>query len=82
MVINVRFLCVDIPDGLGNGKLEAEEGTTVEDAVRYCAGLYGIELPMSSLLDSLFLVNSQPAPLGFVLSDGDNLSIVRPLAGG
>ena len=82
MIINVRFMCVDVPIGLGNGEISIEEGATIEDVVRYCAKLYSIELSISELLKSLFLVNSQPALIDYVLSEGDNLSIVRPLAGG
>jgi len=82
MRVNVRFLCVDIPIGLGNGDIEVDEGSTIEDVVKYCIEKYKVEMSRAELLNSLFLVNSNPARPDFILNDNDNLAIVRPLHGG
>ena len=82
MLINVRFRCVDIPIGVGNGSIRMEEGSTVLDVVRLCKEEYDIELSISELHKSLFLVNSKPANLDTILEDNDSVSVVRLLAGG
>ena len=82
MTVSLRFLCVDIPIGLGNGDISIDEGTTIEDILIFSREQYGIELPLTELKKSLFLVNSNPARLDYTLMDKDMLSIVRPLAGG
>ena len=75
-------MCVDIPVGLGNGCIELEIGATVETAIRHCRDIYAIEMTIGELLKSYFLVNTRPANIEQVLVEGDNLTVVRPLAGG
>jgi len=82
MRVNVRFLCVDVPVGLGNGDILIEEGASIEDALRHCIEKYAVEMPLAELLKSLFLVNSKPARPENTLNEGDELVIVRPLLGG
>ena len=82
MRISVRFLCVDIPVGMGNGDITLSEGATVSDAVAAVVALGDIQMPTAEIMKSLFLVNDQSAQPDSILRDGDNLSVVRPLAGG
>lgn len=82
MRIETTFRCIDIPIGLGNGELIINEGTTIEEAVKYCKEKYDIQIPIKELLTSLFLVNSTPASPSYILKENDKLSIVRLLGGG
>jgi sulfur carrier protein ThiS len=82
MRVKTRFLCVDVPIGLGNGEIEIGDGTTVADAVTMCAKMYNMEMPLKDLLKSMFLVNSNPAQPDRVLNEGDELTVVRTMAGG
>ena len=82
MRIKVRFLCVDILPGKGNGEIEIADGTTIADALAICAKQSGIDMPMKQLLESMLLVNSAPAQPNRVLRDGEELSVIRTLKGG
>ena len=82
MTVNVRFRAIDIPMGVGNGNIVLPEGSTVEAALSFCVESYDIELSVSELLKSLFLINSKPAQSDSVLTEGDSLAVVRLMAGG
>jgi len=82
MRIKVRFMCIDIPIGLGNGEIEVEEGMTVKEVVTECVKRHKIKMPLKELFKSMFLVNTNPASLDRVLKDGEELTVVRTMAGG
>jgi len=82
MRVKVRFMCVDIPIGLGNGEIEVEKGMTVKEIVTECAKRHKIKMPLKELFKSVFLIDASPATLGSVLKDGEELTVVRTMAGG
>lgn len=82
MLVNVRFMCIDIPMNTGNGNIRIDDGATVEDVLRYATLNYGIKIPVSELKNSMLLVNSKPVSYDYVLEDSDCLSVIRPMAGG
>ena len=82
MWIKIRFLCADISPDVGAGTLEVAEGASVAEVLAVCVKQYNIGIPLEQLMDSTFLIGKAHARLDRVLSEGDELSVIRPLGGG
>lgn len=82
MEIQVKLLCVDIPPDKSRGAVLLPDIATVEQALERYADEYGIDIPVDTFKQSLFLINKTPASLESPLSDGDVLTVMRTLAGG
>lgn len=80
MTVTVR-LFASYAESLGRSQMEMEfpEGTTVGDVVRSLASLPGAsKLPPSPLV----AVNCEYANQRTIVSDGDEVAVIPPVAGG
>jgi len=82
MCVRVRYLCVDLPGCSGVKEVEVAEGATVRQVLTEHARLCSLEDSLGKLPDSMFLVGKNPARLDTVLSNDDELFVMRILHGG
>ena len=83
MTVRLKTVCPEQIGALPNGDYSVPDGCSAAAALRSCMRAGGLEpLPAEREAQLLFLRNSQHVRPETPLSDGDRLTVLRPLAGG
>ena len=82
MQVKLRLLLADLEVPATACTIELEESSTIEDALTAYRGEYPFEDPNGLFLESMFIVDQNPASLETVLNDQDELLVMRILGGG
>ena len=83
MIVNIRFLCIDIySEGKNDFNFELEENSTLETLIEKAHALPHVSIALSDLKKSVFMINSVKSPLSAKLKEGDKVIVLRPLGGG
>lgn len=80
----MRLVCVEVPLDQTRDAVEVEvgEGAGVEHALASYLRSNAICLGLEQLKQASFFVNREPAHLTTALADGDEVMVIRTLAGG
>jgi molybdopterin converting factor small subunit len=85
MKILVKFFVFDLPPGFADAELDLAEGATVADVLDACLELMRqrqVMMDVDELKTATVMVNNIWSDPNESVSDGDTLSIIRPMDGG
>ena len=85
MKVLVKFYVFDLPPGFADAELELPEDSTVGDVLDACLTLMnqrGVTMDTDELKTATVMVNSSWSDPEAHVSDGDTLTIIRPMDGG
>ena len=77
MTVSLKLLCRETTGELPDGEYEVPEGTSAAEALALCSGL-----TPERAAGLMFLRNGKHVRPEALLSDGDQLMVLRPLRGG
>lgn len=84
MIIKMRLLCVEVPLDQTKETVEVElpNDAVVDQALAAYLKINDVGIDLEKMQQASLFVNREPAKTGTTLSDGDELLVVRTLAGG
>ena len=85
MKITVKFMVFDLPPGFGDAVFELEDGATVAEVFDASLGLFavrGVTMDEKELRTAIVMRRGKWVEPDAALSDGDALTILRPMDGG
>jgi molybdopterin converting factor small subunit len=85
MKVLVKFFVFDLPPGFADAELDLAEGATVADVLDACLELMRqrqVMMDVDELKTATVMVNNIWSDPNESVSDGDTLSIIRPMDGG
>ena len=85
MRVLVKFFVFDLPPGFEDAVMDLPPGATVGDVLDGCLELFGqrgVSMDEGELRTSTVIIGGRWAGPGDPVSDGDTVSIVRPMDGG
>ena len=85
MKISVKFHVFDLPPGFKDAEFELPDGATVNDVLDACLVLFaqrGVTMVESELRTATIIINGKWSNPGDPASEGDVVTIIRPMDGG
>jgi molybdopterin converting factor small subunit len=85
MKVLVKFFVFDLPPGFADAELDIHQGAAVGDLLDACLKLLEqrkVTMDVNELKTATVLVNGKWSDSGDPLSEGDTVSIIRPMDGG
>lgn len=85
MKILVKFYVFDLPPGFADAELTLPDGTVVTEVLDACLELMAernVTMDISEFKTATVMVNGKWSDTGDPVSDGDTVSIIRPMDGG
>ena len=85
MKILIKFYVFDLPPGFADAELNIADGATVGDVLDACLMLIrerNVTMDAQELKTATVMVNGKWSDIEDTVSDGDTLTIIRPLDGG
>lgn len=85
MRVLVKFFVFDLPPDFADAELNLAEGSTVEDVLDACLAVFderNVKMDQNELKTATVMVNGKWADSHEAVSDGDTISIIRPMDGG
>ena len=85
MSILVKFFVFDLPPGFKDAEIELKDGANVHDVLSACLDLLEqrqVTMDKNELRTATVLVGGKWACLDDPVSDGDTITIIRPMDGG
>lgn len=85
MRVLVKFYVFDLPPGFADAELDIPAGSTVSDVLDACLKLLAqrqVAMDDNELKTATVMVNGKWSDTGDPVSDGDTISIIRPMDGG
>lgn len=85
MKILVKFFVFDLPPGFADAELVLPDGAAVTDVLDACLDLMAkrnVTMDISEFKTATVMVNGKWSDVGDPVSDGDTVSIIRPMDGG
>ena len=85
MKISVKFFVFDLPPDFKDAELELAPGALVSDALNACLDLFkkrNVTMDVNELFTSIVMIGGKWSDPNTPVSDGDTLTIIRPLDGG
>lgn len=85
MKILVKFYIFDLPPGFADAKLDISDGSTVSDVLDACYELMTqrqVTMDINELKTATVMVNNIWSDPEYSVTDGDTLTILRPMDGG
>jgi molybdopterin converting factor small subunit len=85
MNVLVKFFVFDLPPGFADAKLNIPDGSTVGDVLDVCLELFvqrKVSMDVNEFKTATVMINGRWSDLGDPVSDGDTLTIIRPMDGG
>lgn len=85
MNILVKFFVFDLPPGFEDAKLTIPDGSTVGDVLDACLELFAqrsVSMDASELKTATVMINGKWSDFDDPISDGAELTIIRPMDGG
>ena len=85
MKVFVKFFIFDLPPGFKDAELEMDSGATVNDVLDKCLELFKqreTSMDENELRTSTVILNDKWSDSSDIVSDGDRISIIRPMDGG
>jgi molybdopterin converting factor small subunit len=85
MNILVKFYVFDLPPGFADAELNLPDGSTVREVLEACIQLFEkrqVSMDVNEFKTATVMVNGKWSDLRDPVSDGDTLSIIRPMDGG
>jgi len=85
MTVYVKFFVFDLPPDFVDAEISLGEGATVSDVLDGCLELFKqrqVTMDENELRTATVLSGSRWLDPGDIVSDGDTLSIIRPMDGG
>jgi len=85
MRVVVRFFVFDLPPGFEDAELALCDGATVNDVFDACLLLFsqrGVSMVESELRTATVMIGDKWSDPGDTVSDGDLVTIIRPMDGG
>ena len=85
MNVLVKFYIFDLPPGFADAELEISDGSTVNDVLQACYTLITTRqatMDKNELMTATVMVNGVWSDPSDTVSDGDTLTIIRPMDGG
>ena len=85
MSILVKFFVFDLPPGFRDAKIELEDGASVSDVLSACLGVLEqrqATMDENELRTATVLIGGKWACLDDTVSNGDTVTIIRPMDGG
>ena len=82
MRVSLQFMLADLHAPVSRAEIDIPEASTLEQALAAYLKIHPINDPHNKLPGSYFLIGKNPASLESVLSDGDEIKVMRILHGG
>lgn len=85
MKVTVKFYVFDLPPGFKDAELSLNEGAKLGDALEACLDLFaqrGVAMDENELRTATVLIDGRWSDPGVPVSDGDTITIIRPMDGG
>ena len=83
MLVKLRLMLADLPEApRGLLEVELEEGATVQQALEAMHRRHFPDGPARLMLDAMLIIDKKIVQLDTVLSDKDELMVIRPPEGG
>lgn len=85
MIVSVKFFVFDLPPGFKDACFELRDGAVLNDALDACLVLFkqrGVTMDENELRTATLLVNGKWRDPGHEVSDGDTITVIRPMDGG
>ena len=85
MKVKVKFYVFDLPPAFADAELELEHGAKLSDALGACLDLFkqrGVTMDENELRTATVLIGGKWSDAAAPVSDGDTITIIRPMDGG
>lgn len=85
MKVLVKFFVFDLPPGFADAELDIPDGSAVQDVLDACLVLMKqrqVMMDINELKTATVMINNVWAQPDDPVSDGDTLTIIRPMDGG
>ena len=85
MKVLVKFYIFDLPPGFADAELEISDGAVLNDVADACLELFRqrkVSMNENELRTATILINGKWSGLSDPVSDGDTISVIRPMDGG
>jgi len=85
MKVHVKFYIFDLPPGFRDAVLELHDYATVSDVLKACLELFerrGAVMDKRELFSATVMVGDRWSDLSDHVSDGDIITVIRPMDGG
>ena len=85
MRVSVRFFVFDLPPGFADAELELQDGAKLSDVLEECLKLFDrrqVSMDEKELHTATVLIGGKWSDPGAPVSDGDLITILRPMDGG
>lgn len=85
MKVLVKFFVFDLPPGFADATLDVPALSAVGDVLEACLRLFAqrhVTMDVDELKTATVMVNGKWAQTTDIVSDGDAISIIRPMDGG
>ena len=85
MRVTVKFYIFDLPPGFADAELELQDGAKQSDVLDACLKLFEqrrVTMDAKELRTATVLIGGKWSDPGAPVSDGDTITILRPMDGG
>ena len=85
MKISVKFFVFDLPPGFKDAEFELPDGSTVNDVLDMCLALFRqrrVAMKEDELRTAIIMVGKEWSDPDTPVTDGDVVTILRPMDGG
>lgn len=85
MKVLVKFYVFDLPPGFADAELDIPDGASVGEVLDACLALFKqrqVTMDVNELKTATVMINGKWSDVGDPVTDGDTLSIIRPMDGG
>ena len=85
MSVNVKFFVFDLPPGFKDAEFDMHDGANVSDVMDACLVLFkerGVTMDEKELRTATVIIDGKWASPDDAISNGDAITIIRPMDGG